>query len=316
MQKIRYLSLIVLLILLLYLAATALFAWLFRVQSEEVRITRTPAPTFTPAPPTAVVVIPTATVLPTATSTPTASPSPTSLPATFTPVPSTPTPAPTPTSSPTPGPQLSAASTVNVRSGPGTNYPVVAALPPNVIVLVTGRNNEASWWQISSPEGASGWVANSVVQVSNTANVPVVAAPPPPPTPTPAATPTPEKPKYQFEPTGWYADTNYGLTRFLGNITDAAGNPVNGVYVQASCGGFSAISNPSGPVGGLNGEGAFWPPGFYDLTLATKPVPCKWVLTVVTTNDQRTATGTLSEPIEVEVTVDKSIVTANWRKNW
>lgn len=314
MQKVRYLSLIVLLILLLYLAATALFAWWFRVQGEVVRITRTPAPTFTPAPPTAVVVISTATVPPTATSTPTTSPSPTHLPATPTPVPATPRL--TPTLSPTPGPHLSAANTVNVRSGPGTDYPVVAALPPNVAVPVTGRNNEASWWQISSPAGASGWVASSVVQASNTTNVPVVVAPPPPATPTPAATSTPEKPKYQFEPTGWYADTNYGLTRFLGNITDAAGNPVNGIYVQASCGGFSVISNPSGPVGGLNGGGAFWPPGFYDITLATKPVPCKWILAIVTTNDQRTATGTLSEPIEVEVTVDKSVVTANWRKNW
>ncbi|MCL4299284.1 MAG: SH3 domain-containing protein [Anaerolineae bacterium] len=310
MQKVRYLSLIVLLILVLYLAATALFAWLFRVRSEAVQITRTPAPTFTPVPPTAVVVIPTATPSPTATSTPTIAPSPTPVPDTPTPVP------PTPTPTPTPGAQLAAANTVNVRSGPGTNYPVVAALPPNLVVPITGRNNEASWWQISNADGASGWVANSVVQASNTANVPLVVAPPPPATPTPAATPTPEKPKYQFEPTGWYADTNYGLTRFLGNITDPAGNPVNGVYVQASCGGFSAISNPSGPIGGLNGEGAFWPPGFYDITLATKPVPCKWVLTIVTTNDQRTATGALSEPIEVEVTYDKSIVTANWRKNW
>jgi uncharacterized protein YgiM (DUF1202 family) len=310
MQKVRYLSLTVLLILLLYLAVTALFAWLFRIRNEAVHITRTPAPTFTLAPPTAVVVIPTATPSPTPTSTPTLAPSPTPLPDTPTPVP------PTPTSTPTPGPQLTAASTVNIRSGPGTNYPVITALPPNLVVPITGRNNEASWWQISNAGGTTGWVANAVVQASNTANVPVVVAPPPPPTPTPAATPTPEKPKYQFEPTGWYADTNYGLTRFLGNITDAAGNPVNGVYVQASCGGFSAISNPSGPVGGLNNEGANWPPGFYDITLATKPIPCKWVLSIVTTDDQRTATGALSEPIEVEVTYDKSIVTANWRKNW
>jgi hypothetical protein len=155
-----------------------------------------------------------------------------------------------------------------------------------------------------------------VVQASNIADVPVVSAPPPPATPTPEAPPTPEKPKYQYEPMGWFNDTNYGLTRFLGNITDVNGNPVNGVYVQASCGGFSAISNPSGPVGGLNNEGADWPPGFYDLTLGTKPIPCKWIFTIVDTDDQRTVKATLSEPIEIEVTYDKSIVTANWRKNW
>jgi uncharacterized protein YgiM (DUF1202 family) len=310
MQKARYISLIVLFILILYLGATALFAWLFRVRREVVEITRTPAPTFTPAPaPTATAIVMIPTPLSTATAAPTVTPSPTVPPATPTPVPPTPTPTPV-------RPQLVAANTVNVRSGPGTNYPVVASLPPNLTVPITGRNNEASWWQISNADGATGWVANSVVQASHIANVPVVVAPPPPPTSTPEATPTPEKPKYQFEPTGWYNDTNYGLTRFLGNITDPAGNPVNGVYVQASCGGFSVISNPSGPVGGLNGGGAFWPPGFYDITLATKPVPCKWVLTIVATDDQRTAKAALSEPIEVEVTYDKSIVTANWRKNW
>jgi uncharacterized protein YgiM (DUF1202 family) len=309
MPKIRYISLIVLLILIIYLGATALFAWLFRVRSEVVRVTRTPAPTFTPAPAALpVAVVSTATPPPTFTPAPTATPTLTIVPDTPTPLPPSPTPTP-------PGPQLLAANTVNIRSGPGTNYPVMAALPSGLTVPITGRNNDASWWQISHTAGA-GWVADSVVQASNITNVPVVAAPPPPSTPTPEATPTPEKPKYQFEPTGWYNDTNYGLTRFLGNITDANGNPVNGVYVQASCGSFSAISNPSGPVGGLNNEGANWPPGFYDLTLATRPVPCKWILTVVTTDDQRTATSALSEPIEIEVTYDKSIVTANWRKNW
>ena len=129
-----------------------------------------------------------------------------------------------------------------------------------------------------------------------------------PPTPTPAATPTPEKPAYQYEPTGWFNDTNYGLTRFLGNITDAGGNPVDGVYIQASCGGFSVISNASGTTG--------WPPGFYDLTLDTKPIPCQWALTVVDTDDKKSVKATLSEPVLIEVTYDKSIVTANWRKNW
>jgi uncharacterized protein YgiM (DUF1202 family) len=204
-------------------------------------------------------------------------------------------------------PQVVAANTVNVRAGPGTNYPVVGSLPPNIAITVTGRNNEASWWQISSGEG-TGWVANSVVEAKNIESVPVVVAPPPPPTPTPAATPTPEKPNYQYEPTGWFNDTNYGLTRFLGNITDAGGNPVNGVYIQASCGGFSVISNASGTTG--------WPPGFYDLTLDTKPIPCDWALIVVDTDDKKSVKATLSEPILIEVTYDKSIVTANWRKNW
>jgi hypothetical protein len=197
---------------------------------------------------------------------------------------------------------------VNVRSGPGTNYPIVAQLPVNVPAPVVGRDVEASWWQIQGPDGATGWVANSVVQAQNIGGVPIAAAPPPPLPPTPAPTLVPEKPTYQYEPTGWFDDTNYGLTRFLGNITDAGGSPVNGVYVRAQCGGFSVISNASGTTG--------WPPGFYDITLDTKPIPCKWLLSVVDSEDQKTVKGVLSELVEVETTIDKSIVTANWRKNW
>jgi uncharacterized protein YgiM (DUF1202 family) len=201
-----------------------------------------------------------------------------------------------------------AASVVNVRSGPGTNYPIVAQLPLNVAIAVVGRNPEGSWWQIQGPDGATGWVAGSVVQASNVAGVAVVSAPPPPAPPTPAPTPVPAKPQQQFEPTGWFNDKNLGLTRFLGNITDPSGNPVNGVYVRAQCAGFSVISNPSGTTG--------WPPGFYDITLDTKPIACQWLLTVVASPDQKTVTAELSENVLVETTIDSSIVTANWRKNW
>jgi hypothetical protein len=197
---------------------------------------------------------------------------------------------------------------VNVRAGPGTAYPIVAQLPINVPAPVVGRNAEATWWQIQGPDRATGWVAGSVVQTLNTGGVPVVAFAPPPVPPTPVPTPTPEKPKYQFEPTGWFDDTNYGLTRFLGNISDTSGNPVNGVYVRAQCGDFSVISHPSGTTG--------WPPGFYDITLDTKPIPCKWLLSVVASNDEKTVQAVLSEVIQIETTIDKSIVTANWRKNW
>jgi hypothetical protein len=58
------------------------------------------------------------------------------------------------------------------------------------------------------------------------------------------------------------------------------------------------------------------PPGFYDITVDRKPVPCKWFLTVVYTEDGQNVLAKLSQSIEVEVTVEESIITANWRKNW
>ncbi|MDX1524578.1 MAG: SH3 domain-containing protein, partial [Anaerolineae bacterium] len=278
------------------------------ISDGQVFSTRTPAPTFTVTltPPPAIALI---TPSPSPTSSPTPSPSPTHPPPTAT---ATPTETPTPLT-----PQVIAARTVNVRSGPGTNYPVVGSLPPNVPVMVSGRNGESSWWQIQAPDGRTGWVAGLVVETRNVGGVAVAQAPPPPVPPTATPVPEPTRPRYQYEPTGWYGDTNYGLTRFLGTITDINGNPVDGVRIEAQCGSFRIISNPSGPVGaGYFNESHTWPPGFYDITLDRRPIPCKWFLTVVETPDGETVTARLSEAVEVETTIEESIVTANWRKNW
>lgn len=320
MKRATIIGLIIIFAVLLYLAFTVIFTYLFReVGDISLFATRTPAPTFTPAP--AVTVLPAAspvtpsTPTPTPT-TPTPSPSPSPV-FTATPIPTN-TPAPLPTATPEPAlPRVAATVTVNVRGGPGTNYPVLTTLPPGVEAPVVGKNQQGTWWQIQGPEGATGWVSDSVVEARNVEGVPVVAAPPPPQPPTPTPTPEPPRPQFQYEPTGWYADTNYGLTRFLGNITDANGNPVDGVFVEAQCGSFRVISNPSGPVGwGPFNESHTWPPGFYDITLDNKPIACKWVLSVVETPDRETVTARLSDRIEVETTFDQSIIVANWRKNW
>lgn len=321
MRKVTLWSLVIIFAFLFYIAFTLLFTVFFREFSRRGYFNAASAPTptasqvapatiqiaaaITPQTPTP---SPTLTPLPspTATDTPTA----TSLPPTATPVP--------PTATSVPRPQVVSAVTVNVRSGPGTNYPVVASLPPGVDVEVVGRNEGSTWWQIRGPDGSTGWVANSVVQASNIdAGIPIVAAPPSPQPPTATPVPAPPKPQYQYEPTGWYGDTNYGLTRFLGTITDVNGNPVDGVFVEAQCGGFRVISNPSGPVGwGPFNESHTWSPGFYDITLDTRPIACTWFLSVVETPDKETVTARLSEKIEVQTTIDQSIITANWRKNW
>lgn len=316
MKKVTLWSIVVILALLIYIVLVLLFRTLFQDLTERRQVARTPAPTFTLPPPAPVVVV--------ATSTPFApAPSPTSSP-TSTPE-ATPTEVPTeaPTLTPAPAqPQVVASTTVNVRSGPGTNYPVIATLPPNLPVVIVGQNAAGTWWQIEGPDGNQGWVAASVVQASPNVDVPIAQAPAPPaspaqPSPTPVP-PAPEpQPAHQYEPTGWFDDTNYGLTRFLGTITDADGNPVNGVFVEAQCGDYRVISNPSGPVGwGPFNESHDWPPGFYDITLDNKPIACHWFLSVVETPDKETVSARLSEIVEVETTFDKSIITANWRKNW
>jgi hypothetical protein len=124
---------------------------------------------------------------------------------TFTP---TPSPEPTPTNtlvptitlapSPTPEPEPmvtvndTLTSPVNVRAGPGTDYPVVGQLEPGQEVIVTGRNEDNSWWQISLTEAqetdSPGWVYEELVTFSGSDEIiPVAKAPSPLPSPTPAS---------------------------------------------------------------------------------------------------------------------------------
>jgi hypothetical protein len=80
---------------------------------------------------------------------------------------------------------------LNVRKGPGTNYPVIGQLQQNDVVEIAGKNADGSWLQIVYPTGTigRGWISASYAQVRGSpASIPVVEAPPPP-TPTPASSP-------------------------------------------------------------------------------------------------------------------------------
>jgi hypothetical protein len=137
--------------------------------------TATPVPTNTPLPPT---------------DTPTATP----MPSSPTPVPATQSPAVLTVNVPL----------LNVRSGPGSAYPVIGTLPQNQQAQIVGQalGAQGPWWQInfSGGDNGRGWVSGDprFVIVQNTGGVPVATIPLPPtaaPVPTatslpPAATPT------------------------------------------------------------------------------------------------------------------------------
>jgi uncharacterized protein YraI len=108
--------------------------------------------------------------------------------------------APTPTNAPAvdTSARVQAAAPMNVRAGPGTDHPIIAALQTNNSASITGKNAAGDWWQIQLTNGSSGWIyaplvqatgnvaAVSVAQVIPTAP-PATATPLPQPTPVPAA---------------------------------------------------------------------------------------------------------------------------------
>lgn len=77
---------------------------------------------------------------------------------------------------------------INVRSGPGTNYPAVGILLNREQVPAVGRTPGGLWVQIVYPgvEGGVAWVYGPYVRIVG-GEIPIVE---PPPTPTPLTTPT------------------------------------------------------------------------------------------------------------------------------
>ena len=99
----------------------------------------------------------------------------------------------------TPTGRVTAPSGVNVRSGPGTNYPVIGVAPFGAEGAIVGRTADSQWWAVSVPSapGGIGWVSDDYVAVTGAEDVPVIVVPPPvyvPPAPAPAPTPTPVPP--------------------------------------------------------------------------------------------------------------------------
>lgn len=85
-----------------------------------------------------------------------------------------------------------ASSAVNVRTGPGTNYPVAGQTRSGQRLQITGKTNDASWLKVVF-DGKDAWVAASVAPASGSLDdIPIETdVPPPPATATPKATATP-----------------------------------------------------------------------------------------------------------------------------
>lgn len=100
---------------------------------------------------------------------------------------------------------------INVRSGPGTVYPVVGQAKKGETLPLISRTEDGAWLEITLAGGKSGWVSAKLVAI----NVPVESLPIAksiPPTPKPAPTKAAATPKATY-PTG----------TIVGRIVDAHG---------------------------------------------------------------------------------------------
>ncbi len=132
---------------------------------------------------------------------------------------------------------------INVRSGPGVNYPVLGVAAPGATAEIKAQSGDSQWWQVVVPTNTLsadgvGWVSAAFVYAQNAANIPVVESPPTPPAVSPdnpitvgncaLLSQTPED-KTQFSPgepfaTTWILqntgnapwDQAQALVRFLG----------------------------------------------------------------------------------------------------
>lgn len=82
-----------------------------------------------------------------------------------------------PPPAPTDGPYVIANAYVNVRSGPGTEYPAYGVAPPGSSAVLIGSSPDGEWWMIKVPSSVSpdgtAWVSADFVTAYNTDLLPI-----------------------------------------------------------------------------------------------------------------------------------------------
>jgi heat shock protein HslJ len=160
---------------------------------------------------------------------------------------------------PAPEPQkptgtVTGANVLNIRSGPGTNFQVVAAARLGDTGTIVGRSQDGRWWVVDAPSlpGGVGWVSVDFVSATNAEKVPVVTSPPTPvPTPTrvpPTATPV-RPTATPFPPPPPQAQINFWADRTQINLGECATlfwdvRNVQAVWVYPQGANFSSFGRP------------------------------------------------------------------------
>jgi len=153
------------------------------------------------------------------------------------------------------GPALAATrgatvSSVNLRAGPGTWYPVVMTMPPSAALTIYGCLDAASWCDVSWG-GARGWVSSNYVSIYYQGQTVVLS---------PALIPMIGLTVVAFNQAYW--NNHYAGQPWYGQWNSYYAGPRGGAVarggcVGAACGGSAVVRGPYG--GGAVGRGACGP---------------------------------------------------------
>jgi uncharacterized protein YraI len=55
---------------------------------------------------------------------------------------------------------------LNLRSGPGTNYPSITTYPKGTQLQAIGKDSTATWLQVRHPMGTTGWMSIRFLKLS------------------------------------------------------------------------------------------------------------------------------------------------------
>lgn len=160
---------------------------------------------------------------------------------------------PTSESTPTPSPTLPIVTIigarVNIRSGPGTNYPVIQTLDRNDTAPATGFNSGQTWVQIELPDSTPGWVSTSLVDIDNPDKIdtttdisPAIIATSAPPIATSSSTTSVPSPTVAPQPTS-PPSASCVITAWVNDETPAQRQHVS-VYGTLLCGEQPIVGAP------------------------------------------------------------------------
>jgi hypothetical protein len=109
-----------------------------------------------------------------------------------------------------------------MRTGPGTNNPIITVLPANAFLSVTGRNADRSWYQVVF-NGVQGWVSANYLRTTCVQGVPVISSTTPP-----ATQPTAQPPSSNVTFTANATTINFGQCTILSWNVPAASQVILG----------------------------------------------------------------------------------------